>query len=115
MTKDPTPANTLVHQFVTTPGMVAVIDGALAAAISGIALGVFLGPGMVGTIPVGLVTGAATTAVLMWSSVLRGRRVMATWESRFPMRGSPGRLAGDYWGGPSAIGRRQDGGGDAGT
>jgi hypothetical protein len=115
MTKDPTPANTIVHQFVTTPGMVAVIDGALAAAISGIALGVFLGPGMLGTIPFGLVVGTATTAVLMWSSVLRGRRVLASWETRFPIHGSASRMAGSYWGGPSAIGRREDGGGDAGT
>jgi hypothetical protein len=116
MTKDPTPANTLVHQFVTTPGMVAVIDGALAAAISGIAISAVTGPGMLGTIPVGLVVGTATTAILLWTSVRRGRRVIANWESRFPMDdptiGQP-----DFGlrGRRSALGSRKDGDGQPGA
>jgi hypothetical protein len=116
MTKDPTPANTLVHQFVTTPGMVAVIDGALAAAISGIALSVVTGPGMLATIPVALVVGVATTAVLMWTSVRRGRRVLASLETRFPIGGRRDDASSQsYWGGPSAIRSRKDGGGQSGS
>jgi hypothetical protein len=89
MTRKPTPANTFVHQFVTTPGMVAVIDGALAAAISGIGISAIGGPGMSSTIPIALVVGVVTTAILMWTTVQRGRRVMATWEERFPIEGPP--------------------------
>jgi hypothetical protein len=116
MTKDPTPANTLVHQFVTTPGMVAVIDGALAAAISGIAISAVTGPGMLGTIPVGLLVGTATTAILMWTSVRRGRRVIANWETRFPMEGptiGPSYLG--FWGRQSSPSGRKDGGGQPGA
>ena len=90
MTRKPTRANTFVHQFVTTPGMVAVVDGAIAAGISGVGIAALIGPHMVATIPVALVVGVATVAILMWSSVLRGRRVMATWESRFPLEGEAG-------------------------
>jgi hypothetical protein len=116
MTQEPTPANTLVHQFVTTPGMVAVIDGALAAAISGIAISAIVGPGMLSTIPVGLLVGAATTAILMWTSVRRGRRVIGTWEARFPMEGPPGdRAMKGYWGNPLGASSRKDGGGQPGS
>jgi hypothetical protein len=93
MTRRPTPANMFLHQFVTTPGMVAVIDGALAAAISGIAISAVGGPGMSSTIPIALVVGVVTIAILMWSTVLRGRRVTAGWETRFPTGGSSGRSA----------------------
>jgi hypothetical protein len=116
MTKDPTPANTLVHQFVTTPGMVAVIDGALAAAISGIAISAVTGPGMLGTIPVGLLVGTATTAILMWTSVRRGRRVIANWETRFPMEGPTiGKPDFGLWGRQSSPSSRKDGGGQPGA
>lgn len=116
MTKDPTPANTFVHQFVTTPGMVAVIDGALAAAISGIAISAVVGPGMLGTIPVGLVVGTATTAILMWTSVRRGRRVIANWETRFPMDDPAiGHSGLGFWGRQSAPGSREDRGGQSGA
>jgi hypothetical protein len=109
MTRRPTAANTFVHQFVTTPGMVAVIDGALAAAISGIAISAIGGPGMIATIPVALVVGIVTIAILMWSTVLRGRRVMAGWESRFPTAGSGERRADASWD-PSGRRGGQDGG-----
>lgn len=90
MTKQPTPANTFVHQFVTTPGMVAVIDGALAAAISGIAMAAVVGPDMTATIPAAVLAGIATTAILLWTSVRRGNRVVGSWEPRFPMKEPPG-------------------------
>jgi hypothetical protein len=104
MTQEPTKANTIIHQFITTPGMVAVVNGALAAGIAGIALAAIIGPDMVSTIPVGLVVGIAMTAIQMWTTVRRGRRVMATWESRFPMPGGvePGG-AGGYWGSPKGV------------
>jgi hypothetical protein len=106
----------LIHQFVTTPGMVAVIDGALAAAISGIAISAVVGPGMLGTIPVGLVVGTATTAILMWTSVRRGRRVVANWETRFPMDDPAiGRSGLGFWGRQSAPGSREDRGGQSGA
>jgi hypothetical protein len=116
MTKAPTPANTLIHQFVTTPGMVAVIDGALAAAISGIALSVVTGPGMLATIPLALVVGVATTTLLLWTSARRGRRVHAGLEIRFPWDGHrDDPSAQGYWGGPSAIRSRKNGGSEPGT
>lgn len=108
MTRRPTPANIFVHQFVTTPGMVAVIDGALAAAISGIAISAVGGPGMIGTIPIALVAGIATIAILMWSTVLRGRRVTAGWETRFPTAGSGARPAAEGSSGPSGQRGGQD-------
>lgn len=112
MTSEPTSANTMIHQFVTTPGMVAVIDGALAAAISGIALSAVIGPGMLATIPVGLAVGVATTAILMWTSVRRGRRVIGAWRPRFPLPGSSTAPPGlGYWIDPGARG---EGEGDAG-
>ena len=44
--------------------------------------------------------GVGTTALLLYSSVLRGRRVTASWETRFPMDpSSPG--PGAYWAGVS--------------
>jgi hypothetical protein len=97
MTQTPTRANTFVHQFVTTPGMVAVVNGALAAGIVGIGLAALQGPDMISTIPIGLVVGVLTIALQMWSSVRRGRRVIGTWVSRFP---SPGTDVNDfeaYW------------------
>ncbi|HEX3428029.1 MAG TPA: hypothetical protein VHS36_04420 [Candidatus Limnocylindrales bacterium] len=114
MTRAATPVNTLIHQFVTTPGMVAVIDGALAAAISGIALSAVIGPGMLASIPVGLVVGTATTAVLLWSSIRRGRRVIGRWKPRFPMDGGDAdEPAHAYWGGPSVVSGGKDRGGQA--
>ena len=89
MTREPTAANTFVHQFVTTPGMVAVIDGALAAAIFGIGTAAIIGPDMAATIPVGVVAGVVTTAILLWTSVRRGNRVVGSWQPRFPMKGPP--------------------------
>ncbi|HEX2753826.1 MAG TPA: hypothetical protein VHM48_00085 [Candidatus Limnocylindrales bacterium] len=117
MTREPTAANTLVHQFVTTPGMVAVIDGALAAAISGIGLAAISGPtGMLATIPVGLIVGVVTTTILMWTSVRRGRRVMRGWQSRFPRGGPPERIPMmGYWGERSGADSGKDGGGEAGA
>jgi hypothetical protein len=94
MASDPSPANTLVHQFVTTPGMVAVIDGALAAAISGIAIAALISPAMIVTIPAGLAVGVATTALLMWTSVRRAQRVIGAWKPRFPTPGGSGTLPG---------------------
>ena len=84
MTSTPTRANTIVHQFVTTPGMVAVVDGALAGAIAGIAIAALEG-GMGMAIPGALAIGAATTGLLFWTSVRRGRRVMGKWRPRFPL------------------------------
>ena len=84
MTTTPTRANTIVHQFVTTPGMVAVVDGALAGAIAGIAIA-SVTSGMGTAIPGAVLIGAATTAILFWSSVRRGRRVMGKWRPRFPL------------------------------
>jgi hypothetical protein len=84
MTTAPTRANTIVHQFVTTPGMLAVVDGALAGAIAGLAIAQWSG-GMGSAIPAALVIGIATTGVLFWSSVRRGRRVMGKWRPRFPL------------------------------
>jgi hypothetical protein len=84
MTRDPTRANTFIHQFVTTPGMVAVIDGALAGAIAGIVAASMSGA-MTSTIAVAIVAGVATTGVLFYSSIRRGRRVMSGWRPRFPM------------------------------
>jgi len=89
MTKEPTPVNTFVHQFVTTPGMVAVIDGALAAAICGIAIAAIVGPDMTATIPAAVLAGVATTAILLWTSVRRGNRVVGSWQPRFPMAEPP--------------------------
>jgi hypothetical protein len=84
MTTTPTRANTIVHQFVTTPGMVAVVDGALAGAIAGIAISA-LNAGMGTAIPIAVVVGAATTVILFWTSVRRGRRVMGEWRPKFPL------------------------------
>jgi hypothetical protein len=99
MTQEPTRANTFIHQFITTPGMVAVVNGALAAAIAGIALAAIVGPDMTSTIPIGLLVGVVLTAIQMWTTVRRGRRVLATWETRFPMPGATIRGAAGYWGG----------------
>ena len=84
MTRNPTRANTFVHQFVTTPGMVAVIDGALAGAIAGI-VGASVSGGMASTIAVALVAGVGTTGALFMSSIRRGRRVTGSWRPRFPL------------------------------
>jgi hypothetical protein len=100
MTREPTRANTFVHQFVTTPGMVAVVNGALAAAIVGIALGTIVGPNMASTIPLGLAVGVAMIAVQMWTSVRRGRRVIGAWVSRFPSPGADEAHIDGYWGKP---------------
>lgn len=111
MTSDPTTPNTLVHVFVTTPGMVAVIDGALAAAISGIATAAILGPGMLATIPVALAVGVATTAVLTWTSVRRAQRVIGAWQPRFPTPGGSGTVPGlGYFRETSAERGGEDGG-----
>jgi hypothetical protein len=83
MTRAPTRANTIVHQFVTTPGMVAVIDGALAGAIAGI-VAATTSSGMVLAIPIAVLVGAATTGALFSTSVRRGRRVIGSWHPRFP-------------------------------
>ena len=89
MTRDPTPANTFVHQFVTTPGMVAVIDAVLAGAIAGLAVPKLVADStsssMMLTIPVAVIVGIVTLAALLYSSVRRGRRVMGSWRPRFPM------------------------------
>jgi hypothetical protein len=90
MTTEPTRANTLIHQFVTTPGMVAVIDGVLAASIAGIVLSTTRG-GMALTIPIAVAVGVVTTLVLFGTSVRRGRRVMGRWRPRFPMPADPDR------------------------
>jgi hypothetical protein len=100
MTRHPTRANTLVHQFITTPGMVAVVNGALAAAIVGIALAAIAGPNMLSTIPIGLAVGVALIAIQMWTSVRRGRRVIGAWVSRFPSAGADEAGAEGYWGTP---------------
>jgi len=84
MTRQPTRANTFIHQFVTTPGMVAVIDGALAGAIAGI-VGAAVSGEMSSTIGVAVVAGVTMTAVLFLSSIRRGRRVLRAWRPRFPL------------------------------
>jgi hypothetical protein len=84
MTRTPTRANTMVHQFVTTPGMVAVIDGVLAASIAGIVASTMRG-GMGLTIPIAVVVGVTTTAILFATSMRRARRVMSSWHPRFPL------------------------------
>jgi len=84
MTSEPTRANTFVHQFVTTPGMVAVIDGVLAAAIAGIVASLTQS-GMALVIPIAIVVGSATTGTLFVTSMRRGQRVMSRWHPRFPM------------------------------
>lgn len=83
MVTTPTRANTIIHQFVTTPGMVAVIDGALAGAIAGIAIHSMAG--MVPAVPAAIATGIGTTGLLFLSSARRGRRVMGQWRPRFPL------------------------------
>jgi hypothetical protein len=103
MTREPTRTNTFVHQFITTPGMVAVVNGALAAAIAGIAVAAVVGPHMMSTIPIALVVGAILTAIQMWTTVRRGRRVLATWETRFPMPGATMGGAAGYWGTPKVA------------
>lgn len=103
MTQQPTRANTMVHQFITTPGMVAVVNGALAAAIVGIALAAIIGPDMTFTIPLGLIVGALTTAIQMWTTVRRGRRVIGGWVSRFPSPGATEAGVGGYWGKPQGA------------
>jgi hypothetical protein len=90
MTRTPTRANTIVHQFVTTPGMVAVVDGVLAGAIAGIVVAT-VSAGMALAIPIAVVIGAATTGGLFATSVRRGRRVMGSWHPRFPMPPDGGR------------------------
>ena len=85
MTSRPTAANTFVHQFVTTPGMVAVTDGVLAGAIAGIAASKVFPNAMMAAIPLALIVGIVTLSALMASSVRRGRRVMGSWRPRFPM------------------------------
>jgi hypothetical protein len=80
----PTRANTFVHQFVTTHGMVAVIDGALAGAIAGI-VGASISGAMTETIGFAVIAGVLTTALLFLSSIRRGRRVMSGWRPRFPL------------------------------
>jgi hypothetical protein len=40
---------------------------------------------MATAIPGAVVIGVATTALLFWSSVRRGRRVMGKWRPRFPL------------------------------
>ena len=84
MTTTPTRANTIVHQFVTTPGMVAVVDGALAGSIAGLVVA-SLSAGMTMAIPAALLVGVLTTGTLFFSSVRRGRRVMGKWRPRFPL------------------------------
>jgi hypothetical protein len=84
MVQTPTRANTLVHQFVTTPGMVAVVDGVLAGAIAGIVAS-SVSAGMMLTIPIAVIVAVATTAILFLTSVRRARRVMGGWHPRFPM------------------------------
>jgi hypothetical protein len=84
MMRTPTRANTFVHQFVTTPGMVAVVDGVLAGAIAAIvAAAISAGMGLV--IPIAILVAVATTGTLFLTSVRRGRRVMSAWHPRFPM------------------------------
>ena len=101
MTREPTPANTFVHQFVTTPGMVAVIDAVLAGAIAGIAVPKLVVDStsnpMALTIPIAVIVGIVTLAALLYSSVRRARRVMGSWRPRFPMPEgvSPDPLRGD--------------------
>jgi hypothetical protein len=85
MTREPTRANTFVHQFVTTPGMVAVTDGVLAGAIAGIAASQLLPNAMAAIIPLAVIVGAAMMGVLFYSSVRRGRRVIGSWRPRFPL------------------------------
>jgi hypothetical protein len=84
MTRTPTRANTMVHQFVTTPGMVAVIDGVLAACVAGIVASAMRG-GMGLTIPIAVIVGVATTGILFATSVRRARRVLSAWHPRFPL------------------------------
>lgn len=84
MMRTPTRANTFVHQFVTTPGMVAVVDGVLAGAIAAI-VAAALSAGMGLVIPIAIVVAVATTGTLFLTSVRRGRRVMSAWHPRFPM------------------------------
>jgi hypothetical protein len=84
MVQTPTRANTLVHQFVTTPGMVAVVDGVLAGVIAGIVAST-VSAGMMLTIPIAVIVAVATTAILFLTSVRRARRVMGGWHPRFPM------------------------------
>jgi hypothetical protein len=84
MERHPTTMNTIVHQFITTPGMVAVIDGVLAASIAGIVLWK-TSTGMGVSIPLVILIGVVSTAVLFWTSFRRSKRVFATWRPRFPM------------------------------
>ena len=100
MTQTPTKANTLVHQFVTTPGMVAVVNGVLAAATVGIALATVVGPDMVSTVPIALLIGVLVIAIQMWTSVRRGRRVIGAWVSRFPTPNAADADLDGYWGRP---------------
>jgi hypothetical protein len=80
----PTRTNTFVHMFVTTPGIVAVIDGVLAASIAGILLSLGEGAGMATVVPVAALVGVVTTGVLFATSIRRTRRVIGRWRPRFP-------------------------------
>ena len=85
MSREPTRTNTLVHQFVTTPGMVAVIDGMLAGAIAGLACAKIAPNAIAATIGIAVIVGIAMIGLLFATSVRRGRRVIGSWRSRFPM------------------------------
>src|SRR5262249_16940000 len=66
MERHPTAMNVFVHQFITTPGMVAVIDGVLASSIAGIALWA-VDTEMGVSLPLVFLIGIATTAALLWT------------------------------------------------
>ena len=98
MERHPTVVNTFVHQFITTPGMVAVIDGVLAASIAGIVLWK-TEMGMSVSLPLVILIGVVMTGVLFVTSYRRSKRVFATWRPRFPMPDPDAAHAADTGGG----------------
>ncbi|MGZ6313576.1 MAG: hypothetical protein ACXWO7_08950 [Candidatus Limnocylindrales bacterium] len=77
------------HEFVTTPGVLAVVDGVLAGVLVGI-----LGPrmGAAGSITVGLavVIGLLTIALLVVYQYRGAVRPRGQWRARFPGSSDPG-------------------------
>src|SRR5688572_27865310 len=77
-------AGSFVHEFVTTPGLIAVIDGVVAGVLAGI-LALQAGAGSAPTLGLAIITGLATVALLavvQYRLVVRPRGL----EPRFPAR-----------------------------
>lgn len=72
-----------VHHFVTTPGMVAVIDGVIAGVLAGVVTGI-VGAGQLASIAVGAVAFVVTIALLLIYQDRSVARLATTTVPRFP-------------------------------